>query len=80
MAYSLSPAASAVERQPKAHIRTFIANIYGRLDGLVRRFAKFLAVREERRTLLKMTDAQLSDIGITRAQAEEEYRQSFKLR
>ncbi|NIY77208.1 DUF1127 domain-containing protein [Thalassospira sp. HF15] len=80
MAYSLSPAPSAVERQPKAHVRPFITNIFGRLNDFSNRFARLLAVREERRMLLKMTDAQLSDIGITRAQAEEEYRQSFKLR
>ncbi|MBC08238.1 MAG: hypothetical protein CMO10_18325 [Thalassospira sp.] len=80
MAYSLSPAPSAVERQPKASISTSFINLVGRLNDLSNQFSRFLAVREERRMLLKMTDHQLSDIGITRAQAEEEYRQSFKLR
>lgn len=80
MAYSLSPAPSAVERQPKASIRTLVTNALGRLNDLSNRFARLLAVREERRMLLRMTDQQLADIGITRAQAEEEYRQSFRLR
>jgi uncharacterized protein YjiS (DUF1127 family) len=79
MAYSLSPAPSAVERQPKSSIRTYVTNAIGRLNDLSDRFAKLLAVREERRMLLRMSDYQLLDIGITRAQAEEEYRQSFKL-
>lgn len=80
MAYSLSPAPSAVERQPKASISTSFINLVGRLNDLSNQFSRFLAVREERRMLLRMSDHQLSDIGITRAQAEEEYRQSFKLR
>lgn len=80
MAYSLSPAPSAVERQPKASMRTFIANVFGRLNEFSNHVVRLLAVREERRMLLRMSDHQLADIGITRAQAEEEYRQSFKLR
>jgi len=80
MAYSLSPAPSAVERPPKASIRTFVTTLVSRLNDLSNRFARLLAVREERRMLLRMSDQQLADIGITRAQAEEEYRQSFPLR
>ncbi|WP_202901475.1 DUF1127 domain-containing protein [Thalassospira australica] len=80
MAYSLSPAPSAVERQPKASMRTFIAKVFGRLNEFSNHVVRLLAVREERRMLLRMSDHQLADIGITRAQAEEEYRQSFKLR
>ena len=80
MAYSLSPAPSAVERPPKASIRTLITTLVSRLNDLSNRFARLLAVREERRMLLRMSDQQLADIGITRAQAEEEYRQSFPLR
>ena len=80
MAYSLSPAPSAVERRSKAHIRTFSTKVLGQLNDLSDRFARSLAVRQERQMLLRMSDHQLADIGITRAQAEEEYRQSFTLR
>jgi uncharacterized protein YjiS (DUF1127 family) len=80
MAYSLCPAPSAMEHQTKSANRTFIAKAIGGLNILASRFARFLAVRRERAMLLQMSDELLSDIGITRAQAEEEYRKSFKLR
>ena len=44
----------------------------------VERFARFTEIRRQRRMLLTLNDQQLRDIGITRADAEEEYRRSFK--
>ncbi|RCK20993.1 hypothetical protein TH6_14535 [Thalassospira profundimaris] len=80
MAYSLSPAPSAVERQSRAHIRSFFATVFGRLNDFNNRFERLRAARKERCTLLSLSDHLLSDIGITRAQAEEEYRKSLRLR
>ena len=49
------------------------------VTNLAARFARFTALRRQRRMLLSLNDRQLSDIGITRADAEEEYNRSFKI-
>tara|TARA_A100000171_G_scaffold16291_1_gene14742 strand:+ start:711 stop:872 length:162 start_codon:yes stop_codon:yes gene_type:complete len=42
-------------------------------------FALVLQRRAQRRALMRLSDTALADIGLTRTQAEEEYRNSFPL-
>jgi len=60
-------------------VKSAINQIMHPVTNLAARFARFTALRRQRRMLLSLDDRQLLDIGITRADAEEEYRQSFKI-
>ncbi|MEK9843583.1 DUF1127 domain-containing protein [Thalassospira sp.] len=86
MAYTACPAPTSQEPQQTARhtfstitITRRLHHIPGLINTLADRYARFVAVRRQRRTLLSLTDAQLLDIGLTRADAEEEYRRSFNL-
>lgn len=68
---SLSPAVISVQ--------SAVSQIMHPVTNLAARFARFTALRRQRRMLLSLNDRQLSDIGITRADAEEEYNRSFKI-
>ena len=86
MAYTACPAPAS--REPRQNTQGTLstigallrpAHLVASLNTLSDRYARFVAIRRQRRDLLVLTDAQLLDIGLTRADAEEEYRQSFKL-
>ncbi len=86
MAYTACPAPASREPQHNAHstlstVATLLhpAQLIAFLNNLADRYARFVDIRRQRRTLLSLSDAQLLDIGLSRADAEEEYRQSFKL-
>lgn len=86
MAYTACPAPTSQEPQQTARhtlstitITRRLHHIPGLINILADRYARFVAIRRQRRTLLSLTDAQLLDIGLTRADAEEEYRRSFNL-
>ncbi|MDP2700064.1 DUF1127 domain-containing protein [Thalassospira sp.] len=48
------------------------------LNSLANEFARYLALRSQRRALMRLNSHQLADIGINRYDAEAEYRKSFK--
>lgn len=79
MAYSACPAPTLRETQETSVKAIASMRFWGHLNSLAERFSRFTALRRQRRMLLSLTDQQLLDIGLTRADAEEEYRQSFKL-
>ena len=86
MAYTACPAPTSQEPQQTARHTLSTITITQRLhhipdliNTLADRYARFVDIRRQRRTLLSLTDAQLLDIGLTRADAEEEYRRSFNL-
>lgn len=81
MAYTACPAPASREPQQNAQntLSTIGTRLVSSLNNLSDRYARFVAIRRQRRILLSLSDAQLFDIGLTRADAEEEYRRSFKL-
>ncbi|MBX2831604.1 MAG: DUF1127 domain-containing protein [Rhodospirillales bacterium] len=60
-------------------MQSAISRVMHPVTNLAARFARFTEIRRQRRMLLSLNDRQLSDIGITRADAEEEYNRSFKI-
>ena len=52
-------------------------NLSGKFHGFLKHLATAYAVSMERRQLLKLTDSQLADIGVTRSQVLEESRRAF---
>lgn len=79
MSYSACTTPVAQEHQISAQARPLVHRVRDAISNSVARMEKRAALRRERMALLALSDAQLSDIGITRADAEEEYRQSYKL-
>lgn len=79
MAYTACPAPALRETQETSVKTIASVRFWSHLNSLAERFSRFTALRRQRRMLLTLSDQQLLDIGLTRADAEEEYRQSFKL-
>lgn len=79
MAYSACPAPALRETQETSVKTIATVTLTARINELAERFSHFVAARRQRRMLLSLNDQQLLDIGLTRADAEEEYRRSFKL-
>lgn len=57
---------------------TVLRLVNARLGDIAAKFADILDKRKQRRALLRLSDHMLCDIGLTRADAEEEYRNNFK--
>ncbi len=55
------------------------ANWMKQINSFANFFALVLQRRAQRRALMRLSDTALADIGLTRTQAEEEYRNSFPL-
>jgi len=86
MAYTACPAPASRESHQNAQntlsiVATMLrpSRLTAALNSLSDRYSRFVEIRRQRRTLMSLSDAQLLDIGLTRADAEEEYRQSFRL-
>lgn len=77
MAHAYCLTASCPDR-PQAARRptTWLRN---RINTLFSTIADTLAKRAQRRALMRLSDAQLSDIGLSRSDAETEYRKSYLL-
>lgn len=88
MAYSACPASTAraphgarseTPAQMGALLRSVSVKLLDASSHLAARFARSAELRRQRRMLLGLSDGQLHDIGVTRAEAEEEYRKSFPI-
>jgi uncharacterized protein YjiS (DUF1127 family) len=76
--------AHAYCQTPSGHTNTRATNppttsLQNVINTVVSTIADTLAKRAQRRALMRLSDAQLSDIGLSRSDAEAEYRKSYPL-
>lgn len=60
-------------------IHHFGKNLQNGINQIFDQFADALAKRAQRRALMRLSESELSDIGLSRSDAEAEYRKSFPL-
>ena len=82
MAHSICQTTSGQHTTRHNHIsgfQQFSGNLQQGLNTALNIIAPTMAKRSQRRALMRLSDSQLADIGLSRTDAEAEYRKSYPI-
>ncbi len=81
MAHSICQTTSGQNRvhSHASGLQQFAGNLQQGINTALNILADTLAKRSQRRALMRLSDSQLADIGLSRSDAEAEYRKSYPI-